>query len=479
MAGTVWTVGMRWTLRGLGLLSTLVLARLLTPQDFGLVAMAISAQAFIDLFFFMGIELSLLRDKDAGEKDFNLAWTLRLGQTMLAAGAVAAFAPLGAAWFDEPAIALLMPVVAITMLIRGAENIGIIAFQKQLDFAADFRLFTISKLISVFVTIALAFWLRNFWALVIGGLASASIRTTLSYVMHPFRPRVTLVGARRLLGFSLWLFLRNMGMFASGGADRLVLGKIAPVAALGHYTIAREVGQTVIDEVALPAGRVLMPGFALMRDDARRIEQALGKVLGAILSIVIPAAIGLALVAERLVPAAMGSQWQAAIPLVGLLALIGALRGYQGILERFMLVRGEERFLALFMLVQGLATILSLVYGYRIDGLFGACAGMFVVRMLTTVVFVRLVSGRSKLHLTHLLLPFVRPIAASALMAAVVLALDAVVSEGLWLPLLLQLAAGVVTYTLSLILVWYLAGRPDGLEEIAMGRIVKLLRRRS
>lgn len=477
VAGTMWSVAMRWSLRGLGLISTLVLARLLTPEDFGLVAMALSAQAFVDLFFFMGIELVLLRDKNAGEKDFNLAWSLRLVQASLAAVAVAALAPVGAAWFDEPAIALLMPVTALAMLVRGVENIGIVAFQKQLDFAADFRMFTISKAISVAVTIALAFWLRNFWALVLGGLAAAAIRTAMSYAMHPFRPRFTLVGARRMLGFSLWLFLGNIGKYANGGADRLVLGSLAPAAALGQYTVGKEIGETVINEISLPAGRVLMPGFAMLRDDARRLEEALGKALGAILAVSIPAAVGMAAVAGRAVPAAIGPQWDAAIPLVGPLAAIGALVSFQAMLERYLLVRGEERFLAFYMLALGLATVGGLIAGFRFGDLLGACLAMLGVRALATVVFGTIVASRSGLRRATLFVPFVRPLAASAAMAGAVLALDEAMGEAIWLPLLAQIACGVVSYVLALWLLWRAAGRPDGIEGIAFGSLGRALRR--
>src|ERR1044071_6378743 len=121
--------------RSLGLISTLVLARLLLPSDFGLVAMAMSFIALIELAGAFSFEVTLIQRVDPTRDHYDTAWTLNLGFALVCAAITALMGPVAAAFYKEPRLALLMGVLAIGWAMSGFENIGIVNFRREMNFA--------------------------------------------------------------------------------------------------------------------------------------------------------------------------------------------------------------------------------------------------------------------------------------------------------------------------------------------------------
>lgn len=160
--GSAWAVGWRWAVRSIGLVSTIILARLLTPADFGLVAMAMVVVGFIEIFGETGQALALLRYKNPTREHYDTAWTLQVAIGILLAVVMIAAAPLGAIYFNEPRVQPLIYFLSLRALIGGFENIGIVAFRANLDFQRDFLFGLYQKLSTFFLTIGLAIYLRDY-----------------------------------------------------------------------------------------------------------------------------------------------------------------------------------------------------------------------------------------------------------------------------------------------------------------------------
>jgi O-antigen/teichoic acid export membrane protein len=137
--GAFLSVGMRWTDRLLGILSTVILARLLVPEDFGLVAMAMVAVGFFDVLLDLGVGAALIQHDHAGREEFSTAWTLRLAQCVVTALLLVLLAPLVVDFYDDPRVRDVLRVAAITVLIGGFENIGTVSFQRNMELGRDFR----------------------------------------------------------------------------------------------------------------------------------------------------------------------------------------------------------------------------------------------------------------------------------------------------------------------------------------------------
>jgi len=227
LAGAVWMVSMRWAMRFVGLFSTIILARLLTPQDFGLVAMAMIVVALLDTLSSTGVDLALIRERDSSSKLYNAAWTIQILQNALVAALMVAAVPMAIDYFDEPRLQHILYWLALSQLIMGCRNIGTVAFRQELDFAKEFRYSLYVKLIGFVATVSLALTLQDYRAIVYGVVLKSFFELIISYRMHPYRPKLSFQGMGRIWGFSQWLLLSSLiGVINS---KAMILGSFHPV----------------------------------------------------------------------------------------------------------------------------------------------------------------------------------------------------------------------------------------------------------
>ena len=185
--------------RGLGLVTTLVLARLLAPADFGIVAMATSVIALLEILAGFSFDIALIQKQDAEERHYHAAWTLNfLTYAAMALLMVLVAAPV-ATFYRELRVEQVLYALSFGVFVVGFENIGTVAFRKELQLRRDFNFLLAKKLAAAVVGITVAVAFRSYWALVAGIVTSRLVGVVLSYVVHPFRPRPSLNGSRELL----------------------------------------------------------------------------------------------------------------------------------------------------------------------------------------------------------------------------------------------------------------------------------------
>ncbi len=174
-------VVLRLTVRGLSLISTLILVRLLDPADFGIVAMAMVVVAGIELFAAFGFDVTLIHKQDAGRAEYDTAWTISAILGFASAAAIALLAYPAAQLYDEPRLVPVFQVIAVASILEGLKNIGLVEFRKQLQLEKEFAFQVAVKLIGFVFTVSAAFWFRSYWALVLGILVTRLASLVLSY----------------------------------------------------------------------------------------------------------------------------------------------------------------------------------------------------------------------------------------------------------------------------------------------------------
>jgi O-antigen/teichoic acid export membrane protein len=352
----------------------------------------------------------------------------------------------------------------------------VVAFRKELEFDKEFRLQVIGKLLGFFIGVGAAVWLRNYWALVIGTVGGFGVSCGLSYLMHPYRPRFSLARVRELWSFSQWMLVRSMGHFAEMRADEVLVGGLGSTRQMGLYNVAAELGRLPGSELAAPLNQALMPGFAKLQHDAHRVATAYLNVLGTVSSITLPAAIGLALVANEVVPLLMGDQWIDAAPLLVLLAISGAVRTGDSLATSFVLGTGHPRMAAAFSWLNALLLVgiaLPLVgdrgaEGVAIAKIAGGVAATFFIWVGVARV--------SEVAPKNVVVRLWRPLVATSLMGLIVGSIPAS-GSGVLADLIVKVSVGVVSYCAALLLVWRLAGSPDGPERFFINHIGRRLGR--
>ena len=207
--GGFWMFALRLTDRLLTLTRTIVLARILAPSDFGLMGIALLAMSTLRAFSQTGFQAALIQKKEDIKDYLDTAWTVSVLRGFGLFAILYLTAPYIALFFETPAATPIIRVIALSVLLAGLTNVGVVYFQKELEFNKRFVHQLSGAVADLAVAITAALLLRNVWALVLGVLAGSLARLVTSYAIQPYRPRLRLEGvkARELFNFGRWVVL--------------------------------------------------------------------------------------------------------------------------------------------------------------------------------------------------------------------------------------------------------------------------------
>jgi O-antigen/teichoic acid export membrane protein len=479
-------IGLRLTERSIGLVSTLILARLLVPADFGLVAMGTVVLGALEAMTAFGFEMALIKSQAKDRARWDSAWTLNAIIGVMNAVAIAALAPAAASFYGEPRVIHVMSVLAVAALVGGLRNIGMVEFEQDLQFRPIALLALARRLGSFSVTLALAWWFGTYWALLAGIVAGQLVDVLLSYSVSRYRPRLALTAWRDLFSFSKWLLVNNLLGFASQRAGDLVVGGRSGATAVGIYSVSFELANLPTSEMVKPVMRAVFPGYAMMSSDRARLAQGFARVFAIVLLFALPAAAGIALLADPLVAVLLGGRWSEAVPLLQVLAIYGGIRAAQANTGSVYMALDRPQ-------LASAMTLLNVVLAF---GSFAVALGRWPVAeaawwmvagaFVAAVVNLWVLNGQLGQRWRAVLSPLVRPALGIAAMAAALHALQAWLWTGVHplheraLILLALVLAGAVVYVATLLAAWHAYGRPvDSPEHAALTLLRGLARGRA
>lgn len=481
--GATWTVTLRFGERALGLVSTLILARLLAPEHFGLVAMGTVLLATLETLTDFGFETALIHRQTKEPAYLDSAWTLNL---MLGAGnslVMLAAAPVAAWFYGEDRVVEIVMVLALTALLHGMHNIGMVLYEQDIRFARIFAQVLIKKAVSIVVTISAALILHDHRALLIGMVTGTLCGTLLSFILSSYRPRLRLTHWRELVGFSKWLLVNNMLHFLGARGADFIVGRMAGASSLGAFSVSYELANLPTTEVVGPITRAVFPGYAQMAHDLARLREAFIAVYGVIAVAALPAAVGIACLAKPFVAVLLGEKWMSTVPLIEALALFGATRALQANTGSVYLAMGKPYIM----------TVLAGIYVFSVLAAFGITLAywdighavwvFFAVGAAVCVINLATAAHLLKLNSLHLMHPLLRPMIAVTLMAIALLWVLSQVPAWLsisypWAMLLGGVLLGAAVYTVVLWSSWKLAGAPHEAETRLLRLATDMLRRR-
>ena len=414
--GVTWMVLQRIVGQLIGLSSTLILVRLLEPTDFGIVAMAYSIIAIMQLMTTFGFDIVLIQDQSAGRHKYDTAWTFNALFGLGIAIAVLIVAVPAAGFYEEPRLVEVFAILAATSVLQGLQNIGLVDFRKHLQFHKEFAFGIIQKLVSFIATITLAFALRSYYALVYGALISAVATLGVSYLMHPYRPKLSFVAAAEIFTFSRWLFLNNLAYFVRFRGMDLIVGKLAGATGLGLFSVSYHIASLPTSEFVSGINRALMPGLAKVADEPQRIRSGFVRAAAVIALISLPAGFGIAVTADPLVRVILGSKWIAAIPLVGILAVFGTLVSISSPAGSALVAIGRPKIPALMGLANAVILIPTLIFLTSSSGPEGAAWALLIVALCFLPITYGIAAKCLGLSASDIRKVFLRPAVATVLM---------------------------------------------------------------
>jgi O-antigen/teichoic acid export membrane protein len=343
--GGFWVFGLRIASRGLSLVRTIVLARLLVPEDFGLMGIAMLAMSILGTFSETGFQAALIQKEEDIKDYLDTAWTVSALRGLVLFAVLYLAAPYIARFFESPAAAPIVRFIGVSMLLNGLTNIGVVYFQKELAFDRDFIYHLSGTLTDLLVAVAAALLLGNAWALVIGLVVGNLVRCIVSYLVHPYRPRLRfdLSRASGLVSFGRWVFGSSIVVFLATQGDDIFLGKALGASALGLYQMAFRLSTVMSSEIAGTISKVTFPAYSKLQGDIGRLSNAYLRTIGFSTFITSPLAGGLFILAPEITALLLGEKWLLMVPGLRVLALMGMVRSIVGTGGAIVLGIGKAR----------------------------------------------------------------------------------------------------------------------------------------
>lgn len=469
--GAIWITATRGAINFIGFFSTLLLARLLLPEDFGLVAIATTIIAIMTSVTEIALSSALLQHQNPTDEHYHTAWTLGLLRAIFISMITALLAwPLAALYGDERLIGLILTLAAASAM-SGVANPKVVELTRALVFRQEFVLGVSNKLIAFLVSAVVAIVWHSYWALVAGQIVAQISSVLISYTIVQYRPRFMLSKCRELLSFSIWLTFSQILNTLNYRFDTLFIGYFLGTAKLGIYSYADSLANMVTREATSPLANTLFPAFARLNGDPVRLQAAFFKAQGLLFAIALPVGVGFAMIAEPLILLALGEKWRGAIIVVQVVSSASGVASIGATYMPLALALGKTQDVFNRDLFSFLVRVPILTMGLMFDGL----RGFLIARILTGVIglgmnmtMIRALIG---VGLRTQMLANLRPFIAIAVMILALLVYRTAgpafphLGAGSLTSLLIEVCLAGAVYILVLLGSWRIAGRPEGVER--------------
>ncbi len=324
----LWTFAIRVSLRSLSAVKTVILARVLAPSDIGLFGVALLMLSLVDAYTYTGFRNALIQRKDDIKPHLDSAWTIEALRGVALAGALILAAPWVARFFGTPKATDMIRVMAASVLLDSLVNVGIVYFERELAFRKRFIYEVSYALAEVVVGTILVLIMRNVWALVYSALIATVVQVAASYLLHPYRPRLSIERKKvgQLFHFGKWVFGNHMLNFANRNFGQILVGRMLGVAPLGFYRMANNMAEMATTEVARVTNQVLFPTFSRLQDQRARLRGAYLRSLSLVTLISLPMAAIAVPLAYHFTEVVLGAKWLPMTQAFQLLMVAGAVR---------------------------------------------------------------------------------------------------------------------------------------------------------
>lgn len=454
LQGVAWTAAARWASQVLSWLSWLIVARLLSPDDYGLVGMAAVYLGLVTLLSEFGLGTAVLAVRDLSVEQLRqlngLAVLIGCASLMASCGVAV---PLGH-FFHAPQLPLVVVAMSATFVITSFKTVPFALLQRDLRFKALALVDAAQAVILAGCMIGLAAAGFRYWTLVWGAVLAALISTAgicrLGPLALAWPRRASLQHAMTL---SLDVLISRLCWYASANADFLVAGRVLGKAALGFYNVGWTLASVPVDKIATLVAQVTPAVFSAVQGDPPALRRYVLRITEGIALVTFPVALGLALVAREFVLAVLGPQWEATVAPLRWLAAYAAVRSITPLLPQVLQIIGEARFEMWRMVAAAIVLPAGFYLSGQRWGTVGLAGAWVLLDPLLAVPLYRRVFARTGLSARAYLGALWPALSGTALMAAAVLTVGAV--GGAWpagTRFAVDVLAGTTTYGLACLL---------------------------
>lgn len=331
MRGVGWKLLSQLVLQSSRIVIGIVLARLLTPHQFGVAGMVIVFSSFVLVFSDLALGAALVQRPRLTERDRSTVfWTAALAGLIFTAGGIALSYPISR-FYDEPAVRPLFAVLSLSFVITSLGTTQRALLMRDMNFKSLEVRLMVGSIIAGIVGIAAAALGYGPWAIILQQLTVAVVSTILLWRFSTWRPSFTFSARslRELGGFSGNVFGQRLLYYLHLSTATLLIGKVLGAAALGAYSVAYSLVFLPFAQLAVPIAEVMFPAFARLQTDRRQLADMWVRATRLVAAVSVPCLVGLAFLADDFVHVVLGARWSVAIPVIQVLAVVGIVQSLQ------------------------------------------------------------------------------------------------------------------------------------------------------
>ena len=447
----------------LGLVSTMVLAWLLVPSDFGLIAISGTITGLIAQFADFGIGTALVQRHEQVKDASNAAFYMYILIGILLYVAAFFIAPWAAFFFNEPDVAQIVRISALSFVISPFGDVHRLLLRKELKFKKITIVEVITTVTYTVSAVILAFLGFSFWSIVYGSIISNVIAVLVFWCVYSWIPKLTFEKqiAKELFSFGKYVFASGIILFLYTSIGNLVGGKLLGVTILGYYFMAFKFGNYSTILITHVVGRVMFPTFSVIQNDKERLKLAYLKILKHVSMLSIPLAIGLFVIAPEFVKTILPERYEPVIPILQILCFYGLFRSLNAGAGTVFLAVGKPQ---IGTKIWGIALVFVLILIYPMTILFkinGLATLMTLGILINTILQLITICKILKFPYTSQIKLFIAPLLSSLLMLIVIYMAKYFLINNIFSFILLILT-GITSYTISL----YMTTRGGLVEDI-------------
>lgn len=470
----------------IGLASMLILARLLKPEDYGLVVLVEAVVTLLAAITELQMASILIHLPKVEDAHFSTVWTLNLIRACILCLLVVLIAPAVAGFYDDPRLLGIAYVSSLSLFLGAILNPKMAVLIRDLDFRKEFLLGVSQKIAGFVVTVTAAYYLRNYWALVLGTLATQLCGFLMSYKCYSFKPVFTLSKVRDLWTYSLWLSLANFVKTLNIKLDQFVVGKMFSAGTTGVYSLATRLSTVLFTDTLGAAIRVVSPSLRIHAGDQTAMNKAYLSTQSLVTLIFLPIASITSALALPLIDLALGPKWIEVTDVFRLLVLALCLEAIGGVGLSVVLATLKTRL----AFVRDLASIagraLFMAVGLYQDGFNGLLVGRALSSLLDLCLYCAIAGKVTGVGIREQLQLNWRTVLSSACVYPILYALqqpppwfdfdDSKLLQTGWLATMI--GAGLLMQVVAQGSLWMLSGRPQSIELVFYAHIRKKITQR-
>nr|NQU90815.1 MOP flippase family protein [Bacteroidota bacterium] len=381
--GIKWSALSQASKQGTQLLTTVILARLLAPSDFGLLGMAMVVIGFIEIFKDLGTTAAIIQKKELSEVLLSSIFWVNVGFGILAMTVLFFGAPLVGLFYRESGVVAILRVLSLSFFISSLSILQQALLQRSLAFQTLAKVEISTVVCGAVVGIALAWYGAGVWSLVLQSLTTVSITTIFLWLSSSWKPQLVFHWSevRSISGFSLNLVGFNIFNYFIRNADYLLIGRYLGAQNLGYYTLAYRILLFPLQNISALIGRVMYPVLSKFQDDHRRFASAYLKMTAIIALISFPLMAGASSLARPFVVTVFGNNWLPVVPLIMIFALVGMTQSIGTTVGLIYKVNGRTDWMFYWGIASGTLVILAFLVGLR-WGILGVAAAYVIASFL-------------------------------------------------------------------------------------------------